>query len=212
MDAIDKLKNGYRAFRDGHFEERKTLYRELVEEGQRPKVAMIACADSRVSPGVMLASDPGEIFVIRNVANLVPPYQPDGSYHGTSAGLEYAVQHLKVEHIVVMGHAHCGGIRALFEDIKKGDDGCYFILPWIDIARAAHRQILETHPNDTVEQQAAACEKAAILGSLENLKTFPCIRDAVGEGTVQLHGWHIDIKEGLLTAYDEKTHKFAAVE
>ncbi len=211
MDAMDKLKDGYKNFLAGTYVDKRKLYKELVEKGQSPKVCVIACADSRVSPATVLGTEPGDIFVVRNVANLVPPYQPDSGYHGTSAALEYAVHHLKVEHILVMGHAYCGGIRALFDTIKPGTEGCWFIPDWIDIARTAHRQVLETHPDAPVDEQASACEKAAILVSLENLKTFPCIRDGIGAGTLALHGWHIDIDQGLLTAYDEEKHRFEEV-
>ena len=208
MDAMEKLKVGYKNFLEGHYVDKRRLYKELVKEGQSPKVCVIACADSRVSPATILGTEPGDIFVVRNVANLVPPYQPDTTYHGTSAALEYAVHHLNVEHILVLGHAYCGGIRALFQDIKRGTDGCYFIPAWIDIARSAHRQVLETHPDASVDEQASACEKAAILVSLENLKGFPCIRDGIGAGTLALHGWHIDIDSGSLTAYNEEAHRF----
>ena len=211
MDAIEKLKKGYENFRNGHFQEKKALYKELVEKGQNPKICVIACADSRVSPATLLGTDPGDIFVIRNVANLVPAYKPHETYDGISAALEYAVQHLHVDHILVLGHSQCGGIRALFADIKEGEEGCWFIPSWIEIARTAHRQILETHPDKTVDEQAAACEKAAILGSLENLKSYPCIDKAMKDRDLKLHGWHIDIGEGLLTGYDEEKYRFEDV-
>ena len=115
MDPIAKLTAGYRDFRDDEFQAKRAAYEALVDQGQKPKVALIACSDSRVDPAMVLQADPGDLFIVRNVANLAPPHERHGQYHGTSAALEYAVRHLEVGHLIVLGHAHCGGIRSMFE-------------------------------------------------------------------------------------------------
>jgi len=209
MDAIEKLTGGYRRFRDGRFQETRALYEDLVDHGQSPKVAMVSCSDSRVDPVTLLQADPGDLFVVRNVANLVPPCDEAGGYHGAGAALEYAVQHLQVEHIVVLGHAHCGGIRSLF---GEEPDGPSFIPPWMKQARGAFQKVQESMPEADEDSRAQACEQAAILGSLENLMTFPFIRERVEAGSLHLHGWYIDIRGAVLHAYDAATQRFAPVE
>ncbi|MCG8543189.1 MAG: carbonic anhydrase [Alphaproteobacteria bacterium] len=212
MDPIEKLKEGYKQFRDGRFQEQRATYEELVDKGQKPGVALIACADSRVDPGIVLQADPGELFIVRNVANLVPPYEQDGRYHGTSAALEFAVEHLEVGHIIVLGHAHCGGIRSLFQDSTQGEgDNMRFIAPWMSLVRSAYRRVQATMPDAPIEERAKACEQSAILISLENLMTFPNIRQRVGDGRLRLHGWYIDIRSCVLHRYDPEQQHFEPI-
>ncbi len=208
MAAIDNLKNGFKEFKESEFLEKSDAWNELIEKGQEPKIAIVACSDSRVDPGVMMNADAGEIFVIRNVANLVPPHDVAGGYHGTSAALEFAVQHLKVEHIVVLGHSHCGGIGSLFGPQKRDVEGHYFIPPWMSIAEPAHRRVTATMPDAPPEVQARACEKGAVLVSLENLMTFSCIRNKVQERQLRLHGWYVDMESGTLSCYNSETNQF----
>ncbi len=208
MDPIAKLLAGFRTFREGHFEPRRAIYEQLVDEGQKPRVALIACSDSRIDPTLELQAEAGELFVVRNVANLVPPHEEGGGLHGTSAALEFAVEHLGVEHIVVLGHAHCGGIRSLFRDAVEDDDRFQFIAPWMSLVRSAHRRVEATMPDASEDERARACEQSAVLVSLENLMTFPAIRERVGEGRLRLHGWYIDIRAGELHIYDPRAQKF----
>lgn len=211
MDAIAKLTKGYRAFRDGRFQAERATYETLVDQGQKPKVALVACSDSRVDPAIVLQADPGDLFIVRNVANLVPPFEHGGHFHGTSAALEFAVQHLEVEHIVVLGHAHCGGIRSLFQSKSEDDEEQNFISRWMSLVRSAHRRVEGTMPQASDEAKARACEQSAVLVSLENLMTFPSIRQRVGEGRLRLHGWHIDIRSCVLQVYDPAEQHFEAV-
>ncbi len=212
QDAIEKLKSGYRAFRDGRFRAERSIYETLVDQGQKPKTCLIACSDSRVDPSIVLQTDPGDLFVVRNVANLVPPHEELGSFHGTSAALEYAVQHLQVENVVVLGHAHCGGIRSLFQDRPRDEEGNFFIAPWMSLVRSAYLRVEGTMPDAPEAVKAKACEQSAVLVSLENLMTFPCIRDRVKEGRLRLHGWYIDIRAGILYVYDPVKQIFQAVD
>ena len=213
MDPITKLTKGYLAFRDGRFAEQRDVYEDLVDRGQRPSVGLIACSDSRVDPSLVLQADPGDLFIIRNVANLVPPHEGNGQFHGTSAALEFAVQHLKVAHLIVLGHAHCGGIRALFDE-RTGDEsapaeeGYQFVRPWMSLVRSAHLRVEGTMPDATIDEKAQVCEKAAVLVSLENLMTFPCIRKKVRDRELSLHGWYIDIRACQLSIYDPARQLF----
>lgn len=199
MKNLDLLIEGFRRFRQRYFIEQPELYQKLVERGQHPRAMVIACADSRAHPAHVTDTPPGEIFVVRNVANLVPPRVDDGKTHGTSAALEFAVKHLKVPHIIVMGHSQCGGIRALVEG--EHDAGTHgFIDPWMKIATPAREQVLKAHPGKPLDQLCRLCEKAAIGVSLDNLMTFPFIAEAVAAGRLYLHGWYFDIEEGQLYA------------
>ncbi len=212
MSSIEKLKQGYKTFQSGPFKAQKEVYEELVDKGQKPDVAIIACSDSRVDPAIVLQADPGELFVVRNVANLVHPYNAEGPYHGTGTALEYAVQHLKVGNIIVMGHAHCGGINALLNPPDDGSMESSFIPSWVSIAESAALKVKETMPEATDQEKSQACEQGAILVSMENLMTFPYIRENVGNGKLKLHGWYINIREGELSTYNADTKIFELVE
>ncbi len=211
MDPIAKLTAGFQKFRVGRFEEQRGAYESLVDEGQRPKVALVACSDSRIDPTVLLQTDPGDLFIIRNVANLVPPFEEGGEFHGTSAALEFAVQNLDVDHMIVLGHAHCGGIRSMFEPRGIGVDDSQFVVPWMTLVWSAYLRVQGTMPDAPVEEKAHVCEQAAVLVSLENLMTFPSIRDRVGDGRLRLHGWYVDIRSCSLQVYDPVQQHFELV-
>src|SRR6201996_1285574 len=169
-----KLIDGYRTFATQRLPTEQSRYRELSERGQAPEIMVIGCCDSRVSPEGIFDAGPGELFVARNVANLVPPYQPDDAAHGVSAALEFAVQVLRVKHIVVLGHAQCGGIKALVQDaapLSPGD----FIGKWMSILEST-RDEMTLKPGETEQDFITRLEKKAVLKSLENLMTFPCVR------------------------------------
>jgi carbonic anhydrase len=201
--AIDDLIARARAFRAGPFERQQPLYRRLVRDGQSPKILMIACSDSRVDPSIIFDSEPGQIFMVRNVASLVPPSSPDGRCHGTSAAIEFGVLGLGVAHIVVLGHGHCGGIDALLRGADRSDVEAGFIGPWLASAAEVRDRLLREMPEQPHEQQARALEYATVRQSLQNLLTFPWVEQRVREGSLSLHGWHFDIAEGALSALDE---------
>ena len=201
------LLNGYRNFMSGRYVHERDRYRNLAEEGQSPATLVIACSDSRSAPETIFDAGPGELFVIRNVANMVPPYEPDGHFHSTSAALEFAVQVLKVSDIVVMGHGRCGGIRAALdpnaEPLSPGD----FIGRWMALVKPAAAQI-QSNDVMTASERQTALERVSIRNSLDNLRSFPEIRALEEEGKLQLHGAWFDISTGELWIMDAKTRDF----
>src|ERR1700716_1165324 len=175
MSLPPRMVEGYEAFRAGRLPAEQSRYRDLAEHGQSPEIMVIGCCDSRVSPEAIFDSRPGELFVVRNVANLVPPYAPDGSYHGVSAALEFAVQALKVKHIVVLGHARCGGIRAFAdrgEPLSPGD----FIGKWMELLAPAAASIGPQRNHSSFADYLNHLERASAIKTLDNLMTFPCVR------------------------------------
>jgi carbonic anhydrase len=207
MIDITQLIQGFQRFREQHFEHHDTLYQQLVAQGQTPQVLVVACCDSRVDPALVFDCDPGDLFVIRNVANLVPPLEGHSGHHGTTAAIEYGVSTLGVKHIVVLGHAHCGGIDSLVKTGGVGTPGSY-IDDWMSLVESARADVIAEFPHASVEEQERACEQRAILVSLENLRTFPWIRERVETGALMLHGWYFDIEHGQLLRYDTTTRVF----
>lgn len=205
MQDIAKFIKGFIRFQQNYFCDEATLFTKL-RTGQNPKALVVACSDSRVDPAIITDCAPGDIFVIRNVANLVPAYAPDGRRHGVSAALEFAVRKLKVEHVIILGHSRCGGIEALLE--ADGDPDGDFILDWMDIAAPARDQVRRELPALDADKQCRACEQAAVLVSLQNLLTFPWVAAAVEAGRLLLHGWYFDMEEGELLGYLPQTGSF----
>jgi carbonic anhydrase len=190
---MDKLIAGYRRFRAGQWPERRAVFEQLADFGQKPRAMVIACSDSRVDPTMIFDVEPGELFVLRNVANLVPPYEPDAAFHATSAALEFAIRVLEVPDLIVMGHAMCGGIKVLLAGPPQGAGD--FLVPWMRIAEPARVRALAGSPADP----ETACEQEAVKLSLEHLLTFPWIAQRVAAGTLRLTGMSFDIRSGVLT-------------
>ncbi len=205
----DFLIDGYKHFTSARLPTEQTRYRELAERGQSPQVMVIGCCDSRVSPEVIFDAGPGELFVVRNVANLVPVYQPDGGAHGVSAALEYAVQVLKVKHIVVLGHAQCGGIRAFVDKAAPLSEGD-FIGRWMSMF-VKPGETVEQRDHEAMQDFVTRIEKAAVFRSLENLMTFPFVQAAVTRGDMDLHGAYFGVAEGSLSVLDPVAKEFKSV-
>jgi carbonic anhydrase len=205
-----RLLEGYSTFRSGRLPAEQERYRELAESGQSPEVMVIGCCDSRVSPETIFNARPGELFVVRNVANLVPPYTPDGAQRAVSAALEFAVQALHVKHIVVLGHERCGGIRAYTEPgapLSPGD----FIGKWMAlIAPAAEAAGPETR-FPSREDYLTRLEQLSIVKTLDNLMTFPCVRILAERGRLTLHGAYFGVATGRLSVLDRESGTFGAV-
>ncbi len=190
---METLLAGYRRFRAEVWPGQRAGYEALAQAGQSPVAAVIACADSRLDPAVIFDAAPGQLFCIRNVANLVPPYAPDAAYHGTSAALEFAVRGLGVRHLVVLGHAQCGGVRALMQGAGPLTD---FLRPWMSIAEPARERALAC--SDPTVEPLTACEHEIVRLSLQNLRTFPWISESVADGRLALHGAYYGIASGVL--------------
>jgi carbonic anhydrase len=204
-----RLVEGYRQFADGRLRHEQDRYRELAEVGQSPEVMVIGCCDSRVSPEVIFDARPGELFVVRNVANIVPPYELDGHAHGVSAALEFGVAALKVKHIVVLGHARCGGVKAFAEQAEPLSPGD-FIGNWMRLMAPA---VEKAGPQEKLSwpDYITKLEQANVANGLDNLKTFPRLRELIASGKVAIHGAYFGVATGELLLRDETTGEFVPV-
>lgn len=211
MTRFADMVDGYQRFRAGGWQQQRDRWDELAE-GQSPKVMVIACSDSRVEPSQIFDTNPGEIFVVRNVAALVPPFETTPGRHGVSAALEFAVQFLKVEEILVMGHGLCGGCNAALhrtmEGAEPGRGG--FIADWIALLDDASASVRESHPDIDTREAGRAMEMAAVKVSLANLRTFPCVQEKEKRGDLKLHGAFFAISDGVLHVLDEASGNFGA--
>lgn len=201
MRDVSKFLSGFRRFQQNYLGERRALFEQLVQQGQRPRALVIACCDSRCDPALLTDCDPGDMFVVRNVANLVPPHVQATYFAATTSAIAFAVHNLEVEHIIVMGHAQCGGIRALMEHKAPDCNEEELIAKWLGIAEEARQQVLREFKDKPIQVQANACEQSAILVSLENLMSYPWISSRVHEGKLTLHGWYFDMRHGELYEY-----------
>jgi carbonic anhydrase len=210
MDFPQRLIDGYSAFRTGRLPTEQSRFRELAEEGQKPETMIIGCCDSRVSPEVIFDASPGELFVTRNVANLVPPYTPDGAQRAVSAALEFAVQALRVKNIV-LGHARCGGIKAYAEQAEPLSPGD-FIGNWMALIEPAAREVGPPKSGESTDSFLRRLEQAAIKHTLKNLMTFPCVKILVERGKLALHGAYFGVATGKLWVLDETSGEFRTLD
>lgn len=197
MKTIDRMLAGFRSFKAAYYEQRPERVSALVEGVQKPEVVLIACSDSRVDPAILMNAEPGELFVIRNVANLVPPYEPDGRHHGTSAALEFAVRDLKVSDVVILGHSNCGGVKALVAAKHDQPVDRPFINPWMSLMESCD-----------IDDDVDCASQQTLRRSLANLRTFPFVQAGEEAGYLTIHGWWFDMAEGKLYRLDEKTDDF----
>ena len=193
--SFDKLICGYKKFREKYASGDNSVMQRLADRGQRPEVMVVACSDSRVDPSVILQCDPGELFMVRNVANIVPPYELDDRHHGTSAALEFGVCYLKVKHLIILGHSQCGGIQALLtqEELKQND----FITHWVSVID--HKS--KTHDHDEFA-------KESLFQSYKNCLTFPWIKNAMDDNQLKIHLWFFDIGAGEINEFDFESKRF----
>lgn len=208
---IEHLIQGYQEFRRQYFNGQNSAFEDLVRCGQKPKVLIIACSDSRVDPAIVMNCQPGDLFVIRNVANLVPPYEDDTSYHGTSAALEFGVCSLEIRHVILFGHTQCGGIQALLERSPKECQEKSFINKWMDLARPAQEAVLTHHQDLPFEEKTTLCGRYSLINSLNNLQTFPYISERVARGSLYLHAWNFNLSQGVLETYNPIDNSFTAL-
>ncbi len=212
MDALIK---GYRRFRAGYYEQRKETFENLSALGQKPQAMIIGCSDARVDPAINFDTGPGEVFMVRNVANVVPPYAPDGDHHGTSAALEFAMKGLEIPNIVILGHAKCGGIAALVDKEPGDAPSNDFLDLWMQVARPARRAAFRAAEAvgkaDDRKHVCRLCEKENVRIGIANLRSFPWIAEREKAGKVALHGWYFDITRGELYRLDETSGQFDLV-
>jgi carbonic anhydrase len=207
----DHLADRYRRFKFRHFTPNQDHYEDLAEHGQSPEVMIVSCCDSRVDPETVFSAMPGELFVMRNVANLVPPYETSGKYHGVSAALEFAALNLRVRHIVVLGHSGCGGVKASLDQESARQTEAAFIQNWMSMLSSARTEVLEATKTEGTKQTLRRLEQAGVKVSLANLRTFPCIQILEGKGRLALHGAYFDIASGTLSVLNDATGQFVAV-
>lgn len=198
--SFDKLLAGYKQFRQKYGSEQNSLMENLAYHGQKPEFLVVSCCDSRVDPSVILSCLPGELFIVRNVANLIPPFECDTNHHGTSAALEFGICYLNVKHIIIWGHSQCGGIAASLDrsSIEHQND---FLGPWIDL-------IKNTSGSDEVDEVA----KSSIHNSYANCLTFPWVKDRVENNTLAIHRWFFDIKSAAIMAYSQHHDDYIPLE
>lgn len=207
-DEVKKLVDGFHEFRTKYFVKDTELFHQLNTIGQSPKTLVIGCSDSRVDPALLTQANPGDIFVIRNVANLVPPYEVGGGYHGVSSAIDFAVNNLKVENIIVLGHEQCGGIHALLTG-SHGNKG--FIASWVKIAAEARIEVLKEMPQAPLKDQLNACAKKAVLISMENLMSFPFIQERMKSHQLRIYGWYFELDGGKLLEFNYEKKTFVEV-
>lgn len=194
-ESFLKLLNGYQKFRDKYVHDDKSIMKYLSHYGQQPQVMVVACCDSRVDPAVILQCDPGDLFVVRNVANIIPPYEKDEGHHGTSAALEFGVRILKVKHLILLGHSQCGGIQALLDSHGESKDD--FITDWVSLIKTENFNL-----------QDANVAELALNQSYDNCLTFPWIKEKIDENKLIIHLWFFDIKMGQIFTYCEKEKEY----
>lgn len=209
--SIQKLISGYMRFKDLQLEAPHSIYKEVLQKSQKPIALVITCCDARIDPVTILGCEPGELFLIRNVANLIPPYEEDSHYHGTSAALEFGVCYLHIPHIILLGHSECGGIQSLFA--KQSNPPNSFIHKWMELAQVSCKtDDSGAYTSEERRESENLCGKQALIGSLNNLRSFPWIEEKVKAKTLQLHAWYFKLPEGLIEVFNPSTLTFKALE
>lgn len=206
MINLKEYAQGNKLFRS-YFKKNQESLLELVKSGQSPKALFIGCSDSRVIPDMMVQTEPGDLFVIRNVGNFVPPYKPDEDFHATASGIEYAVSVLKVQEIIICGHTHCGACASLYEDIQ--DPSLVHTKKWLELGKSAKQSaILSLGSDANKEDLLRLTEKLSIIKQIENILTYPVVKERFENGILSIHGWCYDISTGKIEYYNADTYEF----
>jgi len=201
------LIEGHNDFQSIKFKNNQERFKTLVEEGQNPKALFIGCSDSRVMPALITNSKVGDLFITRNIGNFVAPFNPNQDYHATASAIEYAVSVLEVTDIIVCGHSECGAISALFKKIEPTDENLHTI-KWLELGESAKRSALLSLREESHENILRYTEKVSVIFQLENLLTYPAVKRRVEQGSLFLHGWHYNLKNGIIEYYDEEAYEF----
>jgi carbonic anhydrase len=210
--AFKRLVDGFTAFRTQYYPQHLELYEKLASEGQSPKILIVGCSDARVDPAILTQTQPGDLFVIRNVGAIVPPIQRDHQFHGTSSAMEFAVRALEVEHIVILGHALCGALGALIEGRDSPFAHYDFLFNWVRIAQPAKTAVLEAIGQAPVDYRRRAIEQASVLNTVANLMTFDWLVERVQAGKLSVHAWYFDLTVAQLWSFDPKAEQFQKVD
>ncbi len=204
----ESLTDRFRRFKFRHFVPNADHYEELATYGQSPEVMVISCCDSRVDPETIFSAMPGELFVVRNVANLVPPYETGGKFHGVSTAIEFAVLNLRIKHLVVMGHSGCGGVKACLDQSAAIQTEAKFISRWMSMLDDARLRVLASHQTSSQAEKLKALEMEGVKTSIKNLRTFPFVQDVESKGRLNLHGAYFDIASGTLSVLNHSRGEF----
>jgi len=207
MENIKSLIEGHEEFQSIKFAKNEERFKTLVEKGQNPKALFIGCSDSRVMPEMITGAKPGDLFITRNIGNFVPPFNPDNRYHATASVIEYAVSVLEVSDIIVCGHSQCGAIGSLFKDIELTEENLHTV-KWLELGESAKRSVLLSHKNSSKQEILDYTERISVIFQLENLLTYPAVKRRIEDGSLFLHGWHYDIRNGNIEYYDEEAYEF----
>ncbi|MDD2356688.1 MAG: carbonic anhydrase [Thiovulaceae bacterium] len=204
---LRKFAEGNELFKKVHFKKNEESFLELAQNGQSPRTLFIGCSDSRVIPDLIVQSRPGDLFVIRNVGNFVPPFSPDEDYHATATGIEYAVSVLNVSEIIICGHSHCGAINHLFKSVEN--PSLVHTKKWLSLGeKAKSMALLSLGVNGNKEELLRVTEKLSVITQLENLLTYPEVQRRVDEEDLHIYGWYYDIETGSIDYYDPDTYQF----
>jgi carbonic anhydrase len=201
MSIADFVK-GNKNFLKVKFKENEKIYNKLIKEGQSPKALFIGCSDSRVLPETIVAANPGDLFIVRNIGNFVPPYKPDNDFHATAAAIEYAVNVLNVEHIIVCGHSHCGACAALYQNLDDKPELMH-VKKWLELGQKAKEQAIKIDGGS-----AATTERVSLIFQSKNLLTYPFIKQKIEENKLFLHAWYYRLEDGVIEFYDEEKNEF----
>jgi len=207
MNILKEFRDGHERFKRLKFRENEERFKRLVEEGQNPKALFIGCSDSRVMPAMITGCGPGDLFIVRNIGNFVPPFEPDNDFHSTAAAIEYASTVLEVSDIVICGHSDCGAIKACFQEHHATQENIHTV-KWLQLGMKARDMSIEALPDSTLDERREFAEKISVLTQLDNIMSYPAVRRRVENGTLFLHGWYYDLREGQIYYYDESATQF----
>ena len=208
-NRLKEFEEGHKEFQKIKFKKSEERFKKLVEDGQNPKALFIGCSDSRVMPAMITGSNVGDLFIVRNIGNFVAPYNPNADFHATASAIEYAVSILEVSDIIVCGHSDCGAIAALFKDITPSPENIHTI-KWLELGKEAKRVGIIAYKDDK-EKMLRYTEHISVVYQLDNLLTYPAVKRRVEEGTLYLHGWYYDLKNGYIDYYDDENCEFKAL-
>ncbi len=207
MEKIEQLIKGHKEFQNFHFKKFEYQFDELVTKGQSPEILFIGCSDSRVVPDLITGSKPGDLFILRNIGNFVPPFQKDNDFHGSAAAIEYAVSVLEVKHIIVCGHSYCGACESLYKDLPDGDELVH-VRKWLELGKIPKAFVENNFKEYSFDQKLRMTEQISIIFQLENLLTYPAVKKKVDDGSLTIHGWYYELQSGNIKYFDSSDLEF----